>query len=140
MSIVNPYAKRDLYLPAIDAFFKNPSNIKKTKIFIRILNGKKINHINERVSINQIERYVLKFKKDTNIYYKYNLQLKNYTKKYFDPICRRSNDPTFPYEYGDKKYIQTNIKQLNFFKWFLGNDIFDSFKKDYDNFKEYEKK
>ena len=47
--------------------------------------------------------------KQVNIYHSYKCQLKSFSKKYFDPFCRR-NRIKF---YG----LNTTIGQLNFFKW-----------------------
>ena len=59
--------------------------------------------------------------KQINIYHAYKSQLKSYSKKKFDPFCRR-----------DRLYfncndidVETTIGQLNFFKWALDNMIAD---------------
>jgi hypothetical protein len=52
----------------------------------------------------------------------YKGQLKAYSKKNFDPFCRR-NRIRFYYE--DNKYFVTTVGQLNFFKWALENNIVD---------------
>ena len=52
----------------------------------------------------------------------YKLKLKAYSKKRFDPFCRWDR-VTFPY--GDNKFIQTTIGQLNFFKWAIENKVID---------------
>ena len=61
------------------------------------------------------------------------MKLKAYSKKRFDPFCRwdRINIP-----FGEDKYIQTTIGQLNFFKWALENEVIDYIE---DNYKEIEK-
>ena len=50
----------------------------------------------------------------------YKGQLKAYSKRNFDPFCRR-NRIRFYYE--DNKYFITTVGQLNFFKWALENYI-----------------
>jgi hypothetical protein len=50
----------------------------------------------------------------------YKGQLKAYSKRNFDPFCRR-NRIRFYYE--DNKYFITTVGQLNFFKWALENFI-----------------
>jgi hypothetical protein len=72
-----------------------------------------------------------------NIYLDYKNQLKAYSKKFFDPFCRQrriiidcrslsweeySNDSIIP---NINEYIVTTVGQLNFFRWFLENKIFD---------------
>lgn len=52
----------------------------------------------------------------------YKGQLKAYSKRNFDPFCRR-NRIRFYYE--DNKYFITTVGQLNFFKWALENNIID---------------
>lgn len=52
----------------------------------------------------------------------YKGQLKAYSKKNFDPFCRR-NRIRFYYE--DNKYFITTVGQLNFFKWALEYNIID---------------
>jgi hypothetical protein len=52
----------------------------------------------------------------------YKGQLKAYSKKNFDPFCRR-NRIRFYYE--DGKYFITTVGQLNFFKWALECNIVD---------------
>jgi hypothetical protein len=72
-----------------------------------------------------------------NIYLDYKNQLKAYSKKFFDPFCRQKRIiiecKTFEWkEYfsdsviSDKNdYIITTVGQLNFFRWFLENKIFE---------------
>jgi hypothetical protein len=52
----------------------------------------------------------------------YKGQLKAYSKRNFDPFCRR-NRIRFYYE--ENKYFITTVGQLNFFKWALENNIVD---------------
>ena len=52
----------------------------------------------------------------------YKGQLKAYSKRNFDPFCRR-NRIRFYYE--DNKYFITTVGQLNFFKWALESNIVD---------------
>ena len=71
-----------------------------------------------------------------NIYLDYKNQLKAYSKKFFDPFCRQKRiiidcESFLWKEYDDsvvldkKDYIITTVGQLNFFRWFLENKIFD---------------
>jgi len=61
-----------------------------------------------------------------NTYHSYKSQLKSYSKKKFDPFCRRDRI-NFEYtcEKGETKSIETTIGQLNFFKWAIDNLIID---------------
>ena len=123
--IVNPLAKRDLYLPSINNFFNDTKNELYKNYFMKILSGEKFDQINKKISISQIERFILKDNYGTEIHTNYIMQLNEYTKKYFDPICRQQMDPSFTYKFGDGTHCITNIKQLNFFVWFFKMGIFD---------------
>tara|TARA_B100000035_G_C20993196_1_gene551218 strand:- start:827 stop:1387 length:561 start_codon:yes stop_codon:yes gene_type:complete len=59
--------------------------------------------------------------KQINIYHSYKSQLKSYSKKKFDPFCRRDR---LNFECKGCK-VETTLGQLNFFKWALENLITD---------------
>lgn len=69
-----------------------------------------------------------------NVYLEYKNQLKAYSKKMFDPFCRREriliNLKTFEWEIYNNSKIDENdqiistVGQLNFFKWFIENNIY----------------
>ena len=65
--------------------------------------------------------------KQFNVYYSYKTQLKSYSKKKFDPFCRRDR---IEFTIGEEKVIST-IGQLNFFKWAINNLILDYIKINY---------
>lgn len=58
---------------------------------------------------------------DFNVYNSYKIQLKKYHKKYFDPFGRGERIPFFM----NDDCILTTIGQLNFYKWFFTNNIYD---------------
>ena len=72
-----------------------------------------------------------------NIYLDYKNQLKAYSKKYFDPFCRRERiiinitdltwniiDDNIKCENkNNENELVTTVGQLNFFKWFIENDV-----------------
>ena len=58
-----------------------------------------------------------------NIYINYKTQLKAYSKKQFDPFCRRERIVFKPGE-KDMAFV-TTIGQLNFFRWTLQNKVLD---------------
>ena len=105
-------------------FDKNKFNILKT-----IISGKNI------ISRRTIEYFVTKYSNIRNITYfienldknvKFNVyssykdKLKCHKKKYFDPFGRGDRIPFFSNDY----CIITTIGQLNFYKWFITNDIY----------------
>ena len=63
-----------------------------------------------------------KLYKQFNTYQSYKSQLKSYSKKKFDPFCRRQR---IEFEYEQGKKIETTVGQLNFFKWAIENLIID---------------
>ena len=139
-SCKNISAKQALLIIPITKFFKKRHTLNK---LISILKG-------ESISLRLIDWFVTNYCKKYNIMYNLNLyrphnlneteirlhndafdnfiiihnnykgQLKAYSKKNFDPFCRR-NRIRFYYE--DNKYFITTVGQLNFFKWALENYI-----------------
>ena len=61
----------------------------------------------------------------------YKLQLKAYSKKYFDPFSCRRDRIYFYYKNND--YIETTVGQLNFFKWVLEHNIINYIKNNYED-------
>jgi len=57
-----------------------------------------------------------------NTYLNYKGQLKAYSKKNFDPFCRRDR---INFYYNDIEFIITTVGQLNFFKWAIENNVID---------------
>ena len=57
-----------------------------------------------------------------NAYLKYKSQLKAYSKKNFDPFCRRDR---INFYYDEDKHIVTTVGQLNFFRWAIEYNILD---------------
>ena len=64
-----------------------------------------------------------------NTYHAYKSQLKSYSKKRFDPFCRRER---ISFTCKNGKTIETTVGQLNFFKWAIDNLIIDYIKENYD--------
>jgi len=59
-----------------------------------------------------------------NVYNSYKSQLKAYSKKRFDPFCRRER---IDFNCGEG-IITTTVGQLNFFKWSINNNIIEYIK------------
>jgi len=113
-----------------DYFNKNPLNI---EYLINILNNK------FQISLRIIDWFVTNYSKKNNIcwmlkddrfvvYINYKSQLKAYSKKYFDPFCRRER---IYFYYNKNEYIITTIGQLNFFKWAIENNIIEFIRENY---------
>lgn len=143
-SCKNITSKQALLIIPITNFFSNRPMLNK---LINILKG-------ESISLRLIDWFVTNYCKKYNILYNindfrphnpnqtqdqiqsfdnfiiihnnYKGQLKAYSKRNFDPFCRR-NRIRFYYE--DGKYFITTVGQLNFFKWALENHIVDYIQK-----------
>ena len=127
MSILLPIINGEtkLSLRIIDWFVTNYT--KKNNI---ILYNKKKKLITKKSPKNKLEQKTKKSKYEYvddqfNIYLNYKGQLKAYSKKNFDPFCRRER---INFYYNPEKCITTTVGQLNFFKWAIDNNILDYIK------------
>ena len=123
--------KQDILLIPITEFFSDPKNI---DLLLGILiTGK------HKISLRIIDWFVTNYSKKYNlvipkngkpfiVYLEYKSQLKAYSKKQFDPFCRRSR---IHYVYEQGKKFETTIGQLNFFRWAIDNLIIDYIMKNY---------
>ena len=57
-----------------------------------------------------------------NVFHSYKSQLKAYSKKKFDPFCRRDR---ILFKIDKDHSVETTIGQLNFFKWAISNLVTD---------------
>ena len=140
----NITSKQALLVIPITKFFSNRQMLNK---IITILKG-------ESISLRLIDWFVTNYCKKFNVLYNvndfkgeqlnktadelrsfdnyiivhnnYKGQLKAYSKRNFDPFCRR-NRIRFYYE--DNKYFITTVGQLNFFKWALEQHIVEYIEK-----------
>jgi len=56
------------------------------------------------------------------VYFNYKRELNAYSKRLFDPFCRRER---IMFEARDQAPFMTTVGQLNFFRWFLEKGIYD---------------
>ena len=141
-SNVSKTYKQDLLMSSLQKFYLKKDNIAKIK---KILYGK------SKISLRIIDWFVTNFSKKKNInyiitdyndncnkktqfivYIDYKLQLKGYSKKQFDPFCRRER---INFYFEEDECIETTVGQLNFFRWAISNKIIDYIEK---NLKEIE--
>lgn len=127
-----------LLLESLLHYYSNNINIlnciitQKETLSLRILDwlvtnySKKFNIVYKLEKNNEIKYF--------NVYLEYKNQLKAYSKKYFDPFCRREriliNIKDLSWEIlNDTKYkikqdeLVTTVGQLNFFRWFIENKV-----------------
>ena len=125
-------SKNKLLMDKITVFFENDIN---KNVLINILNN------NFNISLRIIDWFVTNYCKKYNIfwvennqrfvvYLNYKLQLKAYSKKYFDPFCRRER---IFFHYKNEDYLETTVGQLNFFKWIIEHNIINYIKNNYED-------
>jgi len=100
-------------LRSIDWFITNYS--KKNNIFYIIYYDRTRHYYSFTADGDNLEA------KNINVYLSYKSQLKAYSKKKFDPFCRRDR---INFQIDDIT-IETTIGQLNFFKWAIENMIME---------------
>ena len=124
--------KEDLLKKTLNIYFSDDN---KKKLLIDILSNK------YNISLRIIDWFVTNYCKKNNIcweinntrfvvYLNYKLQLKAYSKKYFDPFCRR--DRIYFHYDNTSNFLITTVGQLNFIKWMIDNDIINYIIKYYD--------
>lgn len=105
----------------------------KNILSLRILDWLVTNYSKKHNIVYTIQKNDLNI--NFNIYLDYKNQLKAYSKKYFDPFCRRDRilinikDLTWKITNSNKQKANTDyelittVGQLNFFKWFIENNV-----------------
>jgi hypothetical protein len=128
-------SKKDLLMQSLIIFFKNriyldeviPIISGKSKISLRILdwfvtNFSKKNNIHYQIMVNnKIKNFI--------VYLDYKAQLKAYSKRQFDPFCRRERISFISH---DNQELITTVGQLNFFRWSIENNILEYIEENYD--------
>jgi len=139
-SILAKTHKQDLLMSSLQEFYIDSNNFNiildilqgKSKISLRIIDWYVTNY-SKKKNIN-FELDIIKnssiIKKQFNVYIDYKLQLKGYSKKQFDPFCRRER---INFYYDDENYIITTVGQLNFFRWAISNDVIKNIEKNISN-------
>ena len=131
----NISSKKDLLMQSLINFFAIKENLDnvipiitgKSKISLRILdwfvtNYSKKNNIAYQLELNGKSKNFI-------VYLDYKSQLKAYSKKQFDPFCRRER-----ISFNDHNNIEliTTVGQLNFFRWAIENKIIEYIINNYD--------
>lgn len=138
-----------------DILIKNKNFFSTNKKYINnmleIINGE------SDLSIRVLDWFVANYSKKNNTFYKikingrdeffyvnneYNNQLNGYSKRYFDPFCRKKKVIyTYKYDGSDENIIfLSSIGQLNFFQWAIRNKIIVYVKKHINEIEEDMKK
>lgn len=128
-------SKKDLLMQSLIIFFSNRYNLDqvipiitgKSQISLRILdwfvtNYSKKNNVNYQTTVNNKTKNFI-------VYLDYKSQLKAYSKRSFDPFCRRERISFIDH---DNNELVTTVGQLNFFRWAIENDILSFIRENYD--------
>ena len=120
--------KQDILMVSLTNYFRNKTTMDK---MLPIIKGK------SNISLRIIDWFVTNYSKKNNIAYQlelnnknknfivyldYKSQLKAYSKKQFDPFCRRERISFFDHNNNE---LITTVGQLNFFRWAIENKIID---------------
>ena len=120
------YSRQDILMISLTKFFNKNENINK---FHQVLYGA------SKISLRVLDWFVTNYSKKKNIVYNinekeeikkfmvyldYKSQLKAYSKKQFDPFCRRER---IIFKDINNRMINTTVGQLNFFRWAIENNI-----------------
>ena len=122
-------SKQELLMVPLTQFFKNKNNLFK---MTKITTGK------SPISLRILDWFVTNYSKKNNtaydrvdksgnlvrfiVFLDYKSQLKAYSKRQFDPFCRRDRISFYDH---DNNEIVTTVGQLNFFKWAIENGVLD---------------
>jgi len=116
--------KLSLLMKSLTEFYSEPKYIEQMKniidqnsvISLRILDWFITNYSKKYRTIISVEGST----KTVDVYQNYKLQLKSFSKKSFDPFCRKNK---IIFYYTDDEYIETSCGQLCFFRWCFENGI-----------------
>jgi len=116
--------KQDQVVLWLQEFYTIPGNLEK---LLSILQG------NSEISLRLVDYFVTNYAKKMNtsftkenrhflVYFNYKRELNAYSKRLFDPFCRRER---IQFEARGQTPFVTTVGQLNFFRWFIEKDIYD---------------
>ena len=105
---------------------------------LRVIDFFVTNYAREKEIIYEKNKKDIECEKDIEnfmVYYSYKSQLKAYSKKQFDPFCRRERILFFidKYDGVNNSPIRTTVGQLNFFRWAIKNNILEYIHKHYES-------
>jgi hypothetical protein len=116
--------RQELLVLSLQKFYNTCQNIDE---IIQLLEGDGI------MSLRLIDWFVTNYSRKNNtgylvnnqeflVYNNYKSQLKAYSKKMFDPFCRRER---IMFQIGDKTAFITTVGKLNFFRWAIEKGVLD---------------
>ena len=116
--------KLSLLMKSLTEFYRNSLYIEQIRniidqnsvISLRILDWFITNYSKKHRTI------IANNNRSMDVYQNYKLQLKSFSKKQFDPFCRKNK---IIFYYNDEEYIETSCGQLCFFRWCFQNNILE---------------
>jgi hypothetical protein len=121
---VRVQCRQDFIVQNLQTFYNEAGNLEK---ITPILKGE------SPISLRLVDWFITNYAKKNNtsymmgtkqflVHFNYKRELKAYSKKLFDPFCRRDR---IMFEALNQKPIMTTVGQLNFFRWFIEKKILD---------------
>jgi len=116
--------KQELIVSSLQRFYNERDDIEE---ILQILQGTSV------ISLRLIDWFVTNYAKTHStsyilnhqeflVYLNYKSQLKAYSKKLFDPFCRRER---IMFQIGQRESFLTTVGKLNFFRWAIEKGILD---------------
>jgi hypothetical protein len=116
--------KQDQVISWLQDFYTAPGNLEK---LLPILQG------SSTISLRMIDYFVTNYSKKFNtsymlnnrhflVYFNYKRELNAYSKRLFDPFCRRER---IMFQARGIEPFVTTVGQLNFFRWFIEKSIYE---------------
>jgi len=116
--------KQDQVVSWLHDFYSSPGNLEK---LLPILQG------TSPVSLRLVDYFVTNYAKKMNtsfaqmgrhflVYFNYKRELNAYSKRLFDPFCRRER---IMFQVRGMEAFVTTVGQLNFFRWFIEKNILE---------------
>ena len=121
---VRVQCRQDFIVQNLQTFYNETGNLEK---ITPILKGE------SPISLRLVDWFITNYAKKNNtsymmgtkqflVHFNYKRELKAYSKKLFDPSCRRDR---IMFEALNQPSIMTTVGQLNFFRWFIEKKILD---------------
>ena len=116
--------RQDFIVQNLQNFYNEPGNMEKV---LPILKGE------SPISLRLVDWFITNYAKKNNtsyimgtkqflVHFNYKRELKAYSKKLFDPFCRRDR---IMFEAQNQPSVMTTVGQLNFFRWAIEKKIVD---------------
>ena len=121
------HCKQELIISSLQKFYANRADMSE---ILELLQG------TSQISLRLIDWFVTNYAKQHNtsyiinnqeflVYMNYKSQLKAYSKKLFDPFCRRER---IMFQLQSQESFLTTVGKLNFFRWAIEKGIIDYIK------------